>query len=1053
MKKINLLLFSLLLMTSISYYAYALDTDLYVASAVDVPPNVLIILDNSGSMNNEISGATYDPGFTYPLVVSSLPNAVYYSTKQEWKFWKNHYNEVSCAQAQSALATDGNYRGKVVLSTSACGGKSNEELATGNYLNYLNATGGPGNQPRFGLAKGIIHSYINTTDNVRFGLMIYNYQDGGRLLYPVSDTWETQHKTGIYNALAGLQADTWTPLAETLYEAGLYFQGKQSLFNTQTNGQAVQYTSPVQYYCQKNYIILITDGEPTKDIMDLAVAKKDTILTTIGGNGDRDGDGKDPGNYDTQGSDYLDDVAMYLNEDIDLSPHVTNKPHRQNITTYTVGFTWDSPLLEDTAKNGGGKYYYAHNAQSFVIALQNIIAEILEKSVSYVAPVVPISQMESTSSGNRMYLAMFKPTLKSFWKGNIKKYGIASVGSGNIKAGDILDANGSPAMIEETYAVDDREYKIVKISDDARSYWSSTADGEDVEKGGVGEVLLRRTTARKIYTYLGTNVNLTDSSNAFSLSNSEITPQKLGLQNNEDAGRDNLINFIHGLDVYDENGNGITNEKRDWILGSLIHSRPSVVYYTDRSIIFAGSNDGMIHAFDNGQPRDDGTWDEGTGEELWAFIPPSLLTKLKNLNGESIEFFVDGAPKPYIERDNSGNIIKAILILGLRRGGDRYIALDITTPLLPKFLWEISPSAITYQTTVNSSNAYQKLGQTWSTPQLGKIKYGSGEKWVAFIGGGYDTNQDNQTVTVDDERGMAVYVIDILTGNLIWSYSKANNSEMKYCIPSDIARLDTDREGKIDRLYVGDTGGRIWRFDIGDSNTNNWTAKMIFDTNPGSSEKRKIFYPPDVTLENGFEMLFFGSGDRENPKDSVRINRLYAFKDKNLTSVLTENNLVDVTSDLLQDPDATNNQKTSLLNDLKDKYGWYITLENGGEKCLSSPFVFYGVVYYTTFTPTSGSETDVCFVGEGTSRLYALRYQTGNAVFNFDIINDLSETVLSKTDRSTIIGSAIPSGIILTFTGGSAMAYGGAGIGVYQPPLISDKSLYPLNWRVVVEGR
>ena len=38
---------------------------------------------------------------------------------------------------------------------------------------------------------------------------------------------------------------------------------------------------------------------------------------------------------------------------------------------------------------------------------------------------------------------------------------------------------------------------------------------------------------------------------------------------------------------------------------------------------------------------------------------------------------------------------------------------------------------------------------------------------------------------------------------------------MKYSIPSDITRLDSDGDGKVDRLYVGDTGGRVWRFDIG----------------------------------------------------------------------------------------------------------------------------------------------------------------------------------------------------------------------------------------------
>ena len=72
---------------------------------------------------------------------------------------------------------------------------------------------------------------------------------------------------------------------------------------------------------------------------------------------------------------------------------------------------------------------------------------------------------------------------------------------------------------------------------------------------------------------------------------------------------------------------------------------------------------------------------------------------------------------------------------------------------------------------------------------------------------------------------------------------------MTYSIPSDISRVDTNGDGKIDRLYVGDMGGRLWRFDVGDPDPANWTGKIIFKSNTGSSDRRKIFYPPDVVLE------------------------------------------------------------------------------------------------------------------------------------------------------------------------------------------------------------
>ena len=77
---------------------------------------------------------------------------------------------------------------------------------------------------------------------------------------------------------------------------------------------------------------------------------------------------------------------------------------------------------------------------------------------------------------------------------------------------------------------------------------------------------------------------------------------------------------------------------------------------------------------------------------------------------------------------------------------------------------------------------------------------------------------------------------------------------MTYSIPTDIASVDTDGDGKIDRLYVGDMGGQMWRFNIKDSNPSNWSGKIIFKSNPGKdgTTGRKIFYPPDVSLEKDY---------------------------------------------------------------------------------------------------------------------------------------------------------------------------------------------------------
>jgi type IV pilus assembly protein PilY1 len=770
-------------------------------------------------------------------------------------------------------------------------------------------------------------------------------------------------------------------------------------------------------------VILITDGDSTRD--------RNSVLANV--IKDQDGDGREPGGknevhyivdgQDMLGTDYLDDVAKYLYE-TDLRADMQDQ---QNIITYTIGFTVQSQhnLLERAAAAGHGRYFFSNDTQSLSDAFQNIIGEILAKSSSFVAPLVPVSRFERTSAGDKIYLALFQPVKDGMWSGNIKKFGVAQENNAllGISTGDIVDANGAAAL--------DKDGQILPA---AKSFWTSIdQDGGDVEKGGIGEVLLNRSLSRNIYTYLESNSNLTDSSNAFTEAN--IAPTRLGLDPGNYTGRDQLVRFVRGYDSYDDNGNRDTTEKRDWILGAFLHSRPLIINYSSRTVIFAGSNDGMLHAFD-----------DSDGSELWAFIPPNLLNKLQALHADVVESFVDGSPKPYLSYDSSGQINNAILIFGERRGGNCYYALDVTDPLSPKYLWKISPDM----------TDYAELGQTWPSPMIGKIACSTcsgGEKWVAFIGGGYDTNEDNDPITQPDSKGRAIYAVDVLDGSRVWRYSYAENPLMTYSIPSDVQKVDTNGDGRIDRLYVGDMGGQIWRFDVGDPDTNQWNGKIIFKSN-GSGEKRKIFYPPDVTLEKdsgNYEMLFFGTGDREHPKESTNVNRLYGVKDKNPSSALTENDLVDVSQDLLQDSSTPDADKANINIALSNKNGWYIKLDqNPGEKCLSSPVVYYGVVYYTSFAPNFGTETDPCFVGEGTGRLYALNYKTGNAVFNLDASLD---GTISRNDRSATIGTGIPSGVIITFIGGKAVAYvgvgGPGGPRVPKPKLLSDKSLVPVYWRIV----
>jgi hypothetical protein len=74
-------------------------------------------------------------------------------------------------------------------------------------------------------------------------------------------------------------------------------------------------------------------------------------------------------------------------------------------------------------------------------------------------------------------------------------------------------------------------------------------------------------------------------------------------------------------------------------------------------------------------------------------------------------------------------------------------------------------------------------------------------------------------------------------------------------------------------------------------------------------------------------------------------------------------------------------------------------LDGLGEKSLSTSVLFYGVVYYTTFTPAFGDPGDVCFLGKELASC-TLKYKTGYAALDLD-----HDGIISPIgDRYTSVG-------------------------------------------------
>jgi len=916
--------------------SYADDMEIFAAR---VDPNILIIMDNSGSMNEVIYHRNYDPLATY--TGDYISGVIYRQYDTSYQLF-----EVSVNGRTASLLHgpgDDNY-----------GVRYN-----GNYLNWIfwHATdiersqiGEQSNKTRIQVAREVLINLINNINGVRFGLMRFNVEEGGGIIANCGAS-----TSALTTAISGMLATTWTPLSETMVEAWLYFKGDKSYYNGNIN-----YTSPIQYYCQKNFIILITDGEPTRDF-----TFPSWVLPAIGGQYDTT---PQPGNSNNPY--ILDGIAWYLN----VNDARNNLTGLQNIITYTIGFGFGHPLLSRTAQKGGGLYFTADNAEQLANELEKVLIDISNKSFSFTSPSVPAVR---TVYDNMIYLTSFEPNETPFWKGDLKAYRLEE--DGTLK----VDGNGNP-------------------------------DPNSLIWGASEKLKTNLSSGRNIKTYVrGAMRNFTTGN---------ITSNDLDVV--DDATRQKLIAHIRGGDVFDiDPEDGVTNVDRRSKLGDIFHSNPVIVgspskffkdegfhgpgefYETKKKrtrVVIVGSNGGMLHAFNAGNWEDsrppEGGYDEGTGAEEWAFIPPSLLPKLKFMT-TSHTYYVDSSPKVadiwWGDLNNNGkkdaNEWRTILICGLRKDGKHYFALDITDTKNPAFLWEFPASGDTA--------VLDKLGESWSEPAIGRVKLGGNEIWVAFIGGGFDPRE---TKVRDASVGRGLFVIDIKTGSIIKELSGYEG--MKYSMPAPPTAVDLNLNGYVDRVYIGDLGGQMWVFDVSSGNKEEWTGKRLFQAPATPTQKHPIYYQPAVAFDRyRVPWIYFGTGDRENPNDSTNPpERFYAVKDDgqepyprregNLKDLigLGENTFVGVT-----DP-----QK-----------GWFIKLEKADgkhEKVLAKPAVFNRLVYFTTYAYKQTN--DPCRV-DGDAKLYIVEYLSGGGALLVDEVTDFS---LTPSERSKMIGEGIPSAPVIS---------------------------------------
>lgn len=927
-----------------------------------VDPNVMLLIDNSGSMRNIIWADGYDPDTAYPRWDDRLWRGGSYG--YEGSSWDVNSGNVSLAELSpdncesefgsgfyEAVRRDDVSVRKCLALPDPVG--SERTRYTGNYLNYLFETFPSGTdlrngqipaQSRMQVAREVAKSVVENVPDIRYGVSIFYTSQGGRIINECRD-YTSANVADVLNAIDSIDATTNTPISETYYEITRYFRGLSSLWTWHT-----QFTSPIQYRCQRNFSILITDGEPTQDNFE---GVSGLATDSVAGMDNRLPDWNDDG-----ASFYLDDIAEFAH-DLDMRTGGTDATGnsfddpefaQQNMNTYTVGFALDHDLLRSTAERGQGQYYTANNADQLAAALKAVLSDISDKVLGLSSAAVSQGPLNADT------LTVFPSFNSADWSGELKAYRF------------------------DTDPDSDTYLQLVPA-------WASAA------------ALIRQKgwNNRTIIT------NLADAGIKFRWGQFSAAQQAAYFDGNQA-----LLQFLRGR----ESDEGSLFRDRAKLLGDIVYSSPQYVAapamrYQDADyaafksthagrtpMLYVGANDGMLHGF-----RAD------TGEELLAFIPGSLLGQLAELADPdySHRFYVDGTPTvmdAYI-----GNRWRTVLVGGLNRGGQSIYALDVTDPstfsegnAANLFLWEFTDP---------------DLGYSYSRPAVVQLENGT---WAAVFGSGYNSTDAGFDAEVSSSGDAMLFVVDLASGTLIAKVSTGvghaedpTGAERPNGIGA-IQPVDLDGNGRADTVYAGDLFGNLWKFDLSADNSAQWAVanrgKPLFVACSTLSCTADSYQPitaaPTVSRHplRGV-LVHFGTGkylETWDKSDQGGLQTLYAIWDtgeEQNPAVTLSRSQLKAQSITYQGPVTIGGRSAEVRltsrqrpNWASDK-GWYLDLDQPvSERVITGATLRNGKIIYTTFVPVT-DESDLC-KSDSYSWLMELDAATGAALSyaSFDLDGD-----------------------------------------------------------------
>ena len=897
---------------------------------------------------------------------------------------------------------------------------------------------------------------------------------------------------------------TYDPVGELYYAALRYFKKLGNVPEyTSMSGQSTatkttwidgfpvitDWQDPIQYSCQKNFILGIGDvnthadrnlpgatgsSEPSKPAMVTADTTVDALVATnkvgalhgIGNIGNTQGYGGCCNNngalmaglaYDANTKDIRPDDSSDLARTkgrqtvqtywLDILEYQNYKQNNQFYVAAKYGGL-DAPDTFDpyaratdipeawwhtnTDTVGSQKrpdtYFTAARPDQMVLGLSKAFASIASKLKAYTTS-FSTSLPQVSSSGVASYASQFD----------------AKTWSGELTASDATFdlESGAMAMVES---------------------WRFSAKLDAQATGTAWD------TGRRIATY---NTGATAGGVPFRIANlsaAQVTALDTPYRTGDDSS--DYLNYLRGDRTHEKSSTVATSSHayrdRSTLLGDIVGSKvravsgPNAPYssaanpgyatfkatYKDRRpMVYVGTNRGMLHAVDGSLTAGTGL---NPGEEVFAYVPGALYAGangLKTLGNPDFAHynFVDATPAVGDvdfgrTEGGSGTDWRTILVGGLGKGGKAVYALDITNPaamtseaaVAGKVLWEFSDP---------------DLGYTYGEPAIFKTrKYG----WVVVFGSGYN-NSDGQGY---------IFIVNPRTGALIKKIGTGAGSVANDAGLAHVQGFLPDRtDGTADSVYAGDLLGNLWRLDLTDPAGDYPVPTKIAELTSPSDSALPVTTRPLVVVhpETGRRYVTVGTGRLLAAGDigSTQGQRFFAIIDGNnarfntklptgMSFPIKKDNLKELT-DLTKKIDL----------DLDKEIGWYFNLgaSSGGTgwRVTSDSTSYLGTVAFAAMLPSSDSACEP----SGSNRIYAIDLGTGQSrligasgntlAYSTKLSGVVTDLRFYSVNKSTTaLGGGSESGTLALVGGGNDGSYGRIDVNVG-----AATGLRRLNWREV----